>query len=72
MPLLHTVGVTCYYTVFDVCFGFMGGEDHKHYGWHIQAMHEFFEFLKVTPRCFVTDHDTALKSALTACYLSVY
>jgi hypothetical protein len=72
MPLLHTVGVTSHHTIFDVCFGFMGGEDHTHYGWHIQAMHEFFEFLKVNPWCFVTDHNPALKSALTACYPSVH
>jgi hypothetical protein len=71
MPLLHTVGVTCHGTIYDVCFGFMGGEDWKHYGWHIATMHEFFEWLKVKPKCFVTDHDTALKSALKACFPSV-
>ena len=27
MPLLHTVGVTCHSTIFNVCFGFIGGKD---------------------------------------------
>jgi hypothetical protein len=71
MPLLHTVGVTCHGTIYDVCFGFMGGEDWRHYGWHISAMHEFFEWLKVRPKCFVTDHDLALKAALKACYPNI-
>jgi hypothetical protein len=71
MPLLHTVGVTCHGNIFDVCFGFMGGEDWKHYGWHISTMHKFFTWLKMRPKCFVTDHDPALKSALKACYPTV-
>jgi hypothetical protein len=71
MPLLHMVGVTSHHTLYDMCFGFMGGENHKHYAWHINAMYELFEHLKVTPKCFVTDHDTALKAALTALYPDV-
>jgi hypothetical protein len=71
MPLLHIVGVTCHHTVYDISFGFMGGEDHAHYAWHMNAMYELFEELSVTPKCFVTDHDKALKAALTAIYPDV-
>ncbi|KAF1939253.1 hypothetical protein EJ02DRAFT_295380, partial [Clathrospora elynae] len=53
MPLLHTVGITSLNTVFEVSYGFMSGEDYIHYGWHIQAHHEFFEFLEVIPKCWV-------------------
>jgi hypothetical protein len=31
MPLLHLVGVTSYYTVYDIGFSFIGSENHKHY-----------------------------------------
>ena len=71
MPLLHLVGVTCYHTVYDIGFSFMGGENHEHYAWHIKAMYELFEQLKVTPKYFVTDHDMALKAALSALYPGV-
>jgi hypothetical protein len=71
MPLLHIVGVTMHHTVYDIGFAFMGGENHEHYAWHINAMHKLFKELNVTPKCFVTDHDDALKAALTALYPAV-
>jgi hypothetical protein len=27
MPLLHTISVTYYSTIYNVCFGFIGGKD---------------------------------------------
>jgi hypothetical protein len=70
MPLLHAIGTTCRQKAFDISFSFMCGEEAGHYAWHIQAIRELFE-LQVTPRCFLTDHDTALKAALTAIYLGI-
>lgn len=66
MPLLHIVVVTCHLTVYNVAFGFMSGEVYRHYGWHINCLYELFEELQVKPKCFVTNHDMALKAALTA------
>jgi hypothetical protein len=71
MLFLHMVGLTCHHTVYDMAFGFIGGKNHEHYLWHINAMKELFNELNVTPKCFVTDHDTALKAALTAFYPKV-
>jgi hypothetical protein len=72
MPLLHAVGATLGGNLFDIYFGFMAGETASYYGWHITYMKAFLEWLKVTPQCFVTDHNNSPKSALTACYLKVH
>jgi hypothetical protein len=71
MPLLHAIGITCRQKAFDISFSFMCGEEAGHYAWHIQAIRELFKSLQVMPRCFLTDHDTTLKAALTAIYLGI-
>jgi hypothetical protein len=68
MLLLYLVGVTCYYTVYNISFGFIGSKNYEHYAWHIKAMYKLFKQLKVTPKCFVTNYDIALKAALSALY----
>ncbi|EFQ88188.1 hypothetical protein PTT_16043 [Pyrenophora teres f. teres 0-1] len=68
MPLFHAVGVTCRDKTYDIAFGFMAGEDHIHYNWQIQSLMELFERLQVQPKMFITDYDTALKTALTSIY----
>ncbi|KAF1937881.1 hypothetical protein EJ02DRAFT_355777 [Clathrospora elynae] len=50
----------------------MSGEDFVHYGWHIQAFHDFLQYLEAVPRCFVTDCEPALKSALTAFFPGIH
>lgn len=71
MPLLHTVGVTSREKTYDLCFGFMQGETAFHYQWHMDKLKEFLDCLNVTPRCFVTDFEPALKGPISVAFPGV-
>ena len=71
MPLLQTVSVTCMNTVYNVCFGFMGGEGLRYYAWHMRAHEEFFDWLGITTKHRVTDLVGHLKAAITTIFHSV-
>jgi hypothetical protein len=68
MPLVHVVGVTSRNTTFDIAYCFVPNELTETYMKVVQFLHELFEWLEIIIKCFITDHDKALKLALTAIF----
>jgi hypothetical protein len=66
MPLIHFIGITLRSTTYDVAYAFVPNEDEETYTEVIEMLFNFLEWLKVTLKCFITDHDKALKAALRA------
>jgi hypothetical protein len=66
MPLVHFIGITSRSTTYDIAYAFVPNEDEETYTEVIEMFFNFFEWLEVTPKCFITDHDKALKAALRA------
>lgn len=64
MPFLHIVGVNNMNKTFDVAFAFLPNEEEPVYDFAISCLQELFTVLDRSPRCFVIDHEVALKNAL--------
>ncbi|CAA9967176.1 MULE transposase domain protein [Pyrenophora teres f. maculata] len=71
MPLVHFVGITSRDTTFDIAYAFVPNETGDTYREVVKMLRDLFEYLEVVPKCFITDHDKALKAALTAIFTDI-
>jgi hypothetical protein len=65
MPFLHVVGVTSMNRTFNIVFCFMPNELEESYKHPIHSLLALFDLTRVSPRIFITNNKTALKSNLT-------
>jgi hypothetical protein len=65
MPFLHIVGVTSMNRTFDIAFCFMPNELKESYKHPIHSLLALFDLTGVSPRIFINNNETALKSNLT-------
>jgi hypothetical protein len=71
MLLVYIVGITCWSTTYDIAYAFILNEAAETYHEVVQYLKELFDYLNVSPKCFLTDHDRSLKAALTAIFLDI-
>ena len=66
MPLVHFISITLRSTTYNITYAFIPNKDKETYTEVIKIFFNFFKWLKVTLKCFITNHDKALKAALRA------
>jgi hypothetical protein len=64
LPLLHVVGIDCFYKTFSSCFAFIQSETQQDFSWTIECFKKLFGRVEL-PSLFMTDCDTALMDAIS-------
>ncbi|KAF7579361.1 hypothetical protein PtrM4_036010 [Pyrenophora tritici-repentis] len=71
MPLVHIVGITCWATTYDIAYAFILNEAAETYLEVVQYLKELFDYLSVSLKCFLTNHDRSLKARLSVIFLGI-